>query len=307
MVQLAADTLLLVAVFERLRFFIPTCKKLRGGTITIMLTATIFFDKSLYKEGDNFCYYCGAKCDNTYSSKEFVKDTFTNRDIVFRPNSEFVCGGCVASFSESSQVILGNGEIREDQRVRQYSWVIDSNGKTAYTKAHLNLLRQIVINPPKPPFSIVLTDSGQKHLVFRSKISMSNTDYTLMLEDTYIDVNVEELKKRFEIVKPIIAAIGKVAISEKKSLNAINRIFELHGEKAEKIIDDFYSVQSEKLTKLAVWLAPNKEECFEDYRTNDPIGVPAKTSRTDRPIKADKRERQSKHEVGSDPLLFDFS
>ena len=39
-------------------------------------------------------------------------------------------------------------------------------GKQPTMKAHLYLLREIVVNPPKPPFSIVLTDSGQKHLVF---------------------------------------------------------------------------------------------------------------------------------------------
>jgi len=136
---------------------------------------------------------------------------------------------------------------------------------------------------------------------------MSQSNYTLMLEDDYIDVDVTKLKERFEIIKPIIAAIGKVAISEKQNLNATNRIFELHFEKAEKYIQDFYSVQSEKLTKLAVWLAPNKEECFEEYRADYTARVPAKISRADRQVASNERDRQTKHEDGSNPFLFNIS
>lgn len=232
-----------------------------------MLTATIFFDKSLYKEGDNFCYYCGAKCDNSYSTKDFVKDIFSGRDSIPYPNSEYVCTRCAESFSENSTIEMIDGEIRTNQRIRQYSWFITNQKKLAFTKAHIHIIRDILLNIPDPPFTFIFAESGQKHLIYRSKIALDKNEFYVMLEDNYILVNVEKLNVRIKFLEKLIAVFGKVAILGELSISLGEKLFALHGKETENILEKFEKIKNEELTKLAVWLSPNKEECLR--RIND--------------------------------------
>ncbi|EMO53921.1 hypothetical protein [Leptospira noguchii] len=229
---------------------------------------TIFFDKTLYRSGDYKCYYCGSSCNQNFSVKEYVKKTFTNRDIVAQPASMYVCGGCVASFAEKITVQLMDDEIRDTQRVRQYSWIITENSKIAATKKHIKELREVILNPPNPPFLIVLADSGQKHLIFRSKIAYSKDIFPVTLEDQVILVRSNVLRERIEMLKPIIAATGKPAISDFVSVNLAISVIEYHGKIGEKYLEEFLSVKDDALTKLALWLAPNKEDCSNEYTNN---------------------------------------
>jgi CRISPR type IV-associated protein Csf1 len=226
-----------------------------------MITPSIFFDNKLYKHGKERCFFCGADCDETYSTKEYVKPKFTNRDIVYRPGSKFVCGGCVSSFQEKTEILMPDGELRTGQRIRQYSWVIEQDKKQAYTKAHIHLLRQIVLNPPEIPFAIILAESGQKHLVFRSKINLSKHEYIVMLEEEYISVNPIKLKEYMDFLILPISCIGKVAILQDFSISHLTKLEEVLKENFESILNKILEYKSLPLFKLAVWLSPNKDDC----------------------------------------------
>ena len=62
--------------------------------------------------GDHRCFFCNGVCDETHKRKDYVKNTFTNRDIVKCPASEFVCGGCVMSLNERATINLIDGSKR---------------------------------------------------------------------------------------------------------------------------------------------------------------------------------------------------
>jgi CRISPR type IV-associated protein Csf1 len=226
-----------------------------------MITAPQLFAGIKNPTGDKCCFYCGGTCDELYSVKKYVKDTFTNRDIVRRPGSRFVCGGCVSCFNDRD-VILITGEKRSDQWTRLYSWIFTSTTQIAATKAHLKEITAVLLNPPEHPFGIVLATSGQKQLLFRSVIAWCRDDYPIMLEDEIITVNLKELSSKIALAKIVIAAIGKPSLSEMKPNHAI-RYFDYYGN-----LDSFGLWESKMyspISRLALYLSPSQKECQNEH------------------------------------------
>lgn len=242
-----------------------------------MITAPQLFAGTTEPQGNEFCFYCGGVCDEEYLVKKYVKNTFTNRDIVRRPASHFVCGGCVACF-EDRDITLINGEQRADQRTRLYSWVFTRTSQMAATKAHLKELAAVILNPPDPPFGIVLATSGQKQLLFRSVLAWNRTLFPVMLEDEIITVSPEELRAKMQLASTVIAAIGKPSLSEMESAHAI-RYFDYYGN-----LDLFGLWKKEMynpINRLALYLLPSKKECANEHpRTGNANArrVPAQVS-----------------------------
>lgn len=192
-----------------------------------MITAPQLFAGIKNNDGNEYCFYCGGVCGQEYTTKQYVKDTFTNRDIVRRPHSKYICGGCVECFNDRD-IVLITGETRKKQRTRQYCWIFTEEKQIAATKAHTKELIKIILSPPEPPFGIVLANSGQKQLLFRSSIAWSRDNYPIMLEDETITVYIKELSEKLDTAKTVIAALGKPALSEMDSNCAI-RYFDYYG------------------------------------------------------------------------------
>lgn len=233
-----------------------------------MITAPQLFAGIFNPNGDEHCFYCGGICGEEYSIKKYVKDTFTNRDIVRRPLSQFICYGCVACF-EDRDITLINGELRADQWTRLYSWIFTKEKQIAATKAHLKEITATLLNPPEPPFGIVLVTSGQKQLLFRSVIAWSRDNFPVMLEDEIITISRQELQKKMRLAKAVIAAIGKPSLSEMERSHAI-RYFDYYGN-----LDLFGLWKKEMhnpINRLALYLSPPQKECQNEYprinRTN---------------------------------------
>jgi CRISPR type IV-associated protein Csf1 len=226
-----------------------------------MITAPQLFAGIENPAGNENCFYCGGVCGEEHSTKKYVKDTFTNRDIVRRPSSQFICGGCVACF-EDRDIVLINGEKRKDQWTRLYSWIFTGKKQIAATKAHLKEITETILNPPEPPFGIVLVKSGQKQLLFRSVIAWSRNNYPVMLEDEIITISRQALQDKMHIAKIVIAAIGKPSLSEMESNHAI-RYFDYYGN-----LESFELWKKEMhnpINRLALYLSPNQKECQNEH------------------------------------------
>jgi len=218
------------------------------------------------------CFFCGGTCGEDVAAKDFVKSSFTGLDTVTL--SSWVCLGCVASQGEKDQVILPDGEIREGQKIRGYSWVITAKGRTSCTKAHRDWIMHQCLSPPETPFVICLTDSGQKHLLYRAVVCWSRDVITATLEGERIDYTPDALVERLALCKQIAAATGKPALKEALSPQSQMRIVEHHD--SEKPLALWLEVQTEPLSRLAAWLCPAKEECLNEYpdRTPAPVAKP---------------------------------
>jgi hypothetical protein len=211
--------------------------------------------------GKHRCYYCGAKCSGEISAADWVKDSFTSRDTVF--GGGYVCVGCTIALNESADIAMIDGERRSGQKTRCYSWVITPEKAFAATKAHRAELLRVCLDPPLPPYSIVISDSGQKHLLYRGVVCHTADACVATIEGDRVSYTRDELSARVVLAKKLIAASGKPALADPFTANTGMRIAAHHGDDA--IVNLWDVVREESLSRLALWLAPPKEECLNEY------------------------------------------
>jgi hypothetical protein len=208
------------------------------------------------------CYYCGRKCSDINSKEKYVKKTFTNIDIVSCSNSNWVCDECVYFFNSDSKINMIDGEVRIGSP-RLYSWIITKNKKLAASKKHIKKLREIILNPPSPPFRIVLSDSGKKNLVFRSKIANSIDNYPLQFEEELLYVNIRDLKNRLYLTDRLSAVMGKIAVSDCGDVKYAILVNNYYNDLTE--YERWLCICKQPLSRLALWLAKNKEDAQNEY------------------------------------------
>ncbi|GHU37759.1 hypothetical protein FACS1894105_10450 [Clostridia bacterium] len=236
------------------------------------ITASTLFAGREHRTGIYRCYYCDANCDETHKTKDFVKADFTNRDIVKVPNSDYVCIGCALSLGGGNgDMPMIDGSVKafttsRGMAPRMYSWLLADGLKKAFTKAHVGIIREMLLNPellPEPPFAAIIADSGQKQLIFRAVVAHSKEYFPILLEDKEILVSPEELRKRIELTTPIVAAIGKPALLGTLGASAYITYQKHHGD-IKKLVA-WEKIKKEPLSQLAAWLAKNKEEAQIEF------------------------------------------
>jgi len=143
---------------------------------------------------------------------------------------------------------------------RMYSWILTANKKIAFTKAHVSQIRDILTDMvmlPEPPFAIIISDSGQKQLVFRAPVAYEKENFSILLEDEVVNINVDNLKKRVELANQISTKIGKPALKCDPEMS--------HFIAAKKVgvhrqLEYWQHKKHEPLSRLAAWLAKSKEK-----------------------------------------------
>jgi len=274
------------------------------------MTASELFAGRNHNNGDHNCYYCGASCDDQYKTADYVKETFTNRDIVKYPQSQYVCIGCVKSLGNGEDempFIDGTTKIRENARgmcPRMYSWILFPDHKLAGTKAHIKQWREILLNPPDPPFAIVLAESGQKQLIFRAPVAMDKNSFSILLEDEAIEVIPEQLAERIEMCTPICAALGKPALEGDISFLSYTRYQEYHGEI--ESFEKWLAIRSEPLSRLAAWLSKSKEDAQNEYPGIECGKVPAGAGRIGGQKSGTSRNGAVSNQGRDGQVLFDL-
>ncbi len=211
--------------------------------------------------GPHRCFFCAGKCGEDVAAKDFVKSSFTSLDTVTL--SRWVCLGCVASQQEDAEIVLADGERRAGQKVRGYSWVIESHRRTAATKAHREWLIGQCLDPPGPPFVISIADSGQKHLLYRAVVNHDRDQFTVTLEGERILYRPHELFDRLILARRICAATGKPALADPLSPQSQMRITDHY--KTDVWLAAWLAVESQPLSRLATWLCPKKEDCEREF------------------------------------------
>jgi CRISPR type IV-associated protein Csf1 len=231
-----------------------------------------------YKSGKYQCAFCGIDCDDEFNKSNYIGDTFTNHNELIAPGSDYVCSGCVESLKEKNTLNC-NWEIRISQRMRAYSWILTKENQIAYTKAHISILRDTCLNPPEPPFSICISDSGKKHYLFRTPVAFSRDNFPVMFEEIIYIVNTKRLSEIINFLKPIIAASSKKYINESTNyslLSSLSQMFSL--DECVNILNQLKIIQRDSLYKLALWLSPNKEDCKNEFENNNTAGVQTENS-----------------------------
>lgn len=256
------------------------------------------------------CFFCGAKCDGTNKSDDYVRDSFTSRNDVVSPGSTAVCDGCVLCMRENATIATISGGTRHVEKcaMRAFSWVITKEKALAASKANIEELRSICCDPPVPPFAIVISDSGQKHLLYRGVTCWSREDVTVTLEMETVSYKPPDLIKTINLCTKLIAATGKPALSEPATQRFAQAVSDYFDE-WESLLDEWESIYGKPIARLGAWLSPGKDAARISVKPtkNDGLsGVQKEIGGTYRSEQEDRGQRKNKRKADGNPTLFDF-
>ena len=138
---------------------------------------------------ENYCYLCGTSPANHNLE---LKDTFTNHNYAKYPQSKYLCDRCNWAIPLRCKYIKPDGK-ESTLYSRNWSWLIskeksypiieDDTVRELPTRA---MIREWIINPPNPPFTIAIAESGQKHILFMSQESCDRDLFPILFEHDVI-------------------------------------------------------------------------------------------------------------------------
>lgn len=141
----------------------------------------------------NNCYLCGST-PAEYHAK--LKDTFTNHNLAKYPQSKYLCERC--NWSLNLICTYENPHTKKVGKLyaRNWSWLISKDKsypvidkETVSELPTRGLIRDWLINPPEPPFTIAIAESGQKHILFLSKEAQDKEVFPVLFEHDLLTID----------------------------------------------------------------------------------------------------------------------
>ena len=156
-----------------------------------------YSDPPLEDVPDKTCWLCGGETGGKgLPTKKAIKPTFTDHSHARAQWSGSICPGCAFCLSA--------------RELRNYSILATENQLSHPTRAEW---REILINPPAPPFVMCLAVSGQKHLTFKAPVNLDKHRFTVMLEERPVYVMPGRLNSCIEAVEGLYVYFSKAEIS----------------------------------------------------------------------------------------------
>jgi CRISPR type IV-associated protein Csf1 len=191
---------------------------------------------------DEKCWLCGA---DTYGYgtpvRKTIKPTFTDVPFSREPRSRSICRACTWALS-----------YRE---LRNYSILATTDGLYHPSREEL---RNIVLDPPKPPFVLCIAASGQKWLHFKAKVNYSRNKFIVQFEDIGVPVSPAVFA---ETIEPVEILYNNGFIKD-EILNwdfPAHKILEFGLERFQEIEARLQRYRKSRVLELAVFVAQKKE------------------------------------------------
>lgn len=160
---------------------------------------------------DESCWLCGGDTDGEgHSIKSIIGAAFTDTTIARNNNSKTVCYQCAALMKKDAWVVAcekfnlpPHFPVKDDKKPFLSNWMFSSHvfsvGK--WERPERNEVRSHLLNPPKPPFVMVFSLVGKKHVIFKSEINTNNDVFFVNVDENKILVDrvvFETILKEFE-------------------------------------------------------------------------------------------------------------
>jgi len=136
-----------------------------------------------YGAQKGFCRITGKESIGI-SFNEWVKDTFTDHASLF-PGT-IISNEALFCFDECSDIVMVQSGKEKPQRFRTYSHIVCGNKWYCLTKADKEKIFNLICSGAE---MVCLTDSGQKHILFKHKPGM------WQLDEIYLIPDIEKLKR----------------------------------------------------------------------------------------------------------------
>lgn len=124
-----------------------------------------FFNVPQYGNIKGICRITGELGDGVEFDK-WVKDTFTDFDSLHEGN--IISNEAIFCFEEKNEQITKFLCKEKPQKLRSYSIIVSNNTLYLLTKADKRKMYCLLVN--EDPQIVCLSESGQKHLLFRNKV-----------------------------------------------------------------------------------------------------------------------------------------
>lgn len=198
---------------------------------------------------DARCWLCGGKTGgNGQLVKKAIKDTFTDRDKARWPGSKSVCPGCAFCLSFMS--------------LRNYSILATEIGLKHPSRPEM---RDLLLNPPEPPFVFCIAVSGQKWLHFRAQTAYDRDGFPVQYEETSVCVERPVLASWLKTIETLYTVFSKEEI--KTGRYNQNRIKQFGLAKFQELEAKNAPHRGTRLFDLAVFVAQKPEEKKKEEKT----------------------------------------
>ena len=138
--------------------------------------------KKKYGSDKGICRITGKKSVGLKFDK-WVRSTFNDHSYLFP--GDIISNEALFCFDESSEIVQKKTKKDRPQRFRTYSHIVKNGAWYCLTKADKRLIFKKIIDGAE---IVCLTETGQKHILFKHKIGM------WQLDELHVDPNIELLK-----------------------------------------------------------------------------------------------------------------
>lgn len=167
--------------------------------------AGIYHPPNKQQSTDTHCWLCGGDTHGIGWHKKYaIPDTFCEMNYVKRHDSNAVCQACVATIATAGwhQYVAAYPERglwayfpeKEGKTKRPFMWLYTSHVfSTDYHESpSRGRWRELLVNPPQPPFLMIMAIGGKKHIIFRGKISYSRDVFFVQADNESVCVIATE-------------------------------------------------------------------------------------------------------------------
>ncbi|MBB1074523.1 hypothetical protein HUU62_08875 [Rhodoferax sp. 4810] len=155
---------------------------------------------------DSHCWLCGGETNGVgWQLKDALSNNFTDCNSAARLDSNTLCQACAATASSVGWVQYVNSHPerglwthfpeKEGKMVRACNWLYFSHVFSlpdyheTPTRARW---RDVLSDPPLPPFLLIMAVSGKKQILFKGRISYSRESYWVQYETTRIFIQRQQ-------------------------------------------------------------------------------------------------------------------
>jgi hypothetical protein len=207
-----------------------------------------FSSDKIYGDEKGICRITGKESTGL-KFDDWVKDTFTDYASLY-PGT-IISNKALFCFEEASELIARKVNKDKLQRFRTYTHIVIKDKWFVLTKAQKKEIYDLIIN--NEPDVCVISDSGQRHLLFKHKIG------TWQFEDQFIQRDKETLTKIKLIGDELIS--NNFSKAEMLSGNYIQHRVMKYGIKKWKLAEDkLREYRGSAIFDLSIWLSQKEGE-----------------------------------------------
>jgi len=178
--------------------------------------------------------FCGCDTEHGHSNT-LISNNFTAGDRL--GGGDVVCPECLYVYNEPTY--------------RKRAWVVT---ESTFSEVKRENAKELLLNPPEPPFVIYLTQSWKKQgfVNLINRVQESQTDYTIGLDYELIEVNTKKLEKYCTLISDILDK--KITKTELSTGNFKAKSYEKLGYDIE-LIEKIKTLVGNPLWNLAIFVS----------------------------------------------------